>query len=99
MRAQSRRSLTFISVAIAALAISSSLQAQSFLNSSNATLSAGGRQTLCPHTAARELRRFWTTDDTLSKASARALYSGQLRKRWAFLRMGHASVPTLMEDG
>lgn len=58
----------------------------------------GKRELICPHSSARALDSF-AADDSNSSRVAKSFYSGKTGNDWAFLSVGHGSVPTLMPDG
>jgi len=54
---------------------------------------------VCPHSSARALTSFVQSNSQPSSATAKALYSTDGQHRWAYLRIGEETVPTLGDDG
>lgn len=91
--------MKMLTFAAALLWFGAAAHAQSFADSFRSPLPHNGRELLCPHSAARATVSFWQKDAARARADAAALYAGKSNKRWAYVRVGSASIPTLKEDG
>src|SRR5258708_398065 len=59
----------------------------------------GKRAMVCPHSSARALASFVSSNSDSASKTARSFYSGDSGMRWAYVRVGTKAIPTLKADG
>jgi hypothetical protein len=98
---RTRLGISAVSVALlgAVLSITSSAQLPNFRDSLDGGLVGGKRELVCPHSSASALTTFVQSNSLSASKAASPIYSGDSNGRWAYLRVGEKSVPTLEADG
>jgi hypothetical protein len=103
MRSRLGTSTGWSALLAAVLCISASAQSRFKLPQLNDAptegLINGKREMVCPHSSARALASFASSNSDLASKTAKPFYSGDKASRWAYVRVGSKSIPTLGADG
>jgi hypothetical protein len=59
----------------------------------------GKREMVCPHSSARALASFVSSNSVSASKTAKSFYSGDSGSGWAYVRVGTKAIPTLRADG